>query len=165
MTKDEFVARVISLQDTLYRVSYSILPNPCDQDDAVQETVRIALQKRESLREDRYLQTWMIRILIHECYGLLRKKAKELPSDTIQVVVPPTSDHTVMEALLKLEQRFRLPLVLHHIEGYTTKEVAKILRVPEGTIKSRLVRGRDLLKAILLKGGMAYEGAEQTYLR
>lgn len=165
MTKDEFAARVIALQDTLYRVSYSLLPNPCDQDDAVQETIRIALQKRETLREERYLQTWIIRILIHECYGLLRKKARELPSEEIQVMAPPTSDKAVVEALVKLDKRFRLPLVLHHIEGYTTREVAQILRVPEGTIKGRLVRGRDLLKKILVKEGTVYEGAEQTYLR
>ena len=165
MTKNEFAAQVVSLQDTLYRVSYSLLPNPYDQDDAVQETIRIALQKRETLREDRYLKTWIIRILIHVCYGLLRKKKKELPTETIEVVVPPTSDGTVVEALLKLEERFRLPLVLHHIEGYTTKEVSRILRVPEGTVKGRLVRGRDLLRIALLEGGMGYEGAYQAHIR
>jgi RNA polymerase sigma-70 factor (ECF subfamily) len=159
MTRDEFAKQVVSLQDTLYRVSYSFLPNPYDQDDAVQEAIRIALQKRETLREDRYLKTWIIRILINVCYGLLRKKKKELPTEIIEVVIPSTSDTTVMEALLKQEERFRLPLVLHHIEGYTTKEVSHILRIPEGTVKARLVRGRSLLKTELLKGGIGYEGA------
>ena len=153
MTKDEFTDRVIVLQDTLYRVSYSLLPNPYDQDDAVQETIRIALQKRAALRDDRYLKTWIIRILINECYGILRKKKKELPTETIEVIAPPTSDREVVDALAQLEERFRLPLVLHHIEGYSTKEISKILRVPEGTVKGRLVRGRDLLKTKLTEGG------------
>jgi len=159
MTKEEFANQIIVLQDTLYRVSYSLLPNPFDQDDAVQEAVRIALQKRASLHEDRYLKTWLIRILINECYGILRKKKKEFLTDSIEVIAPPASDREVVEALAKLEERFRMPLVLHHMEGYSTKEVAAILRVPEGTIKGRLVRGRDLLKAKLMEGGMGYEGA------
>lgn len=159
MTKDEFTNQIILLQDTLYRVSYSLLPNPYDQDDAVQETIRIALQKRAPLRDDRYLKTWVIRILINECYGILRKKKKELPMESIEVITPPTSDREVVDALVRLEERFRLPLVLHHIEGYPTREVARILRVPEGTVKGRLVRGRDLLKIKLMEGGMGNEGA------
>jgi len=159
MTKDEFANQIILLQDTLYRVSYSLLPNPYDQDDAVQEAIRIALQKRAMLRDDRYLKTWIIRILINECYGVLRKRKKELPMESIEVIAPPASDREVVDALVQLEERFRLPLVLHHIEGYSTREVAKILRVPEGTVKGRLVRGRDLLKANLAEGGMGNEGA------
>ncbi len=165
MTKDEFAIQVVALQDTLYRVSYSLLPNPYDQDDAVQETIRIALQKRETLREDRYLKTWIIRILIHACYALLRKKKRELPMEGIEAVAPPASDRDVMEALLALEERFRLPLVLHHIEGYTTKETSRILRAPEGTVKARLVRGRNLLKTMLTEGGAGHEGAYQAYVR
>ena len=165
MTKDEFANRIILLQDTLYRVSYSLLPNPYDQDDAVQEAIRIALQKRATLRDDRYLKTWIIRILINECYGILRKKKRETPMEAIEVIAPPTSDREVVDALVQLEARFRLPLVLHHIEGYSTKEVAKILRVPEGTVKGRLVRGRDLLKDKLIEGGMGNEGAYQQNIR
>lgn len=53
------------------------------------------------------------------------------------------------EALLQLEERYRTPILLHYVEGYTVKEVAGILRVPQGTVKTWLSRGRQALSAIL----------------
>ncbi|MCL1855275.1 MAG: RNA polymerase sigma factor, partial [Clostridia bacterium] len=64
MTSAEFGVRIVEMQETLYRVCYSILPRACDREDAVQECIRIAWQKQGSLRDERYLQTWVIRILI-----------------------------------------------------------------------------------------------------
>lgn len=160
MNKEAFAEQVVKLQDVLYRVSYSLLQNPSDQADAVQECLRRALQKRESLRQPDYLQTWLIRILINVCHDTLRKRKREIPSEDVYAVVPPPeSDHAVVEALAQLDVRFRLPLVLHHIEGYTTREVAQMLRIPEGTVKTRLARGRRYLKDILEEGGLGYEGA------
>lgn len=159
MTKEAFAEQVVLMQDVLYRISYSMLQNPNDQADAVQESLRRALQKRETLRHDEYLQTWLIRILINVCNDMMRRRAREIPVEEIRAALPPESDHVVVEALAQIDVRFRLPLTLHHIEGYTTKEIARILRIPEGTVKTRLARGRRYLKEILQEGGLGYEGA------
>ena len=149
MTKDEFDRQVVSLLDALHSVSYSLLQNPEDQADAVQECIKKALIKRDSLREDRYLKTWLVRILINECHNIGRAKKRSTPFAEIEVMAPPQANPVLFEALGMLEEHFRLPVVLHHIAGYSTREIAKILRVPEGTIKYRLVRGRTLLEKIM----------------
>lgn len=140
------------MEDTLYRVSFSLLPSRYDQEDAVQESIRIALHKRDTLREERYFQTWVIRILINECYGLLRRRKREIPTHEIIQSLPPDGDPGVMEALMQLEPKLRLPVVLHYVEGYTIREIAGMLRAPENTIKTRMARARKLAKAILLEG-------------
>ena len=66
MTNERFAEEIIALTDTLYRVSYSILRDKYDREDAVQSCLEKAWKKRRTLRDDRYLKTWLIRILINE---------------------------------------------------------------------------------------------------
>lgn len=149
MTKEAFVAEVLALRSTLYYVSYGLLQNREDQDDAVQECIHKALRKRESLREDRYLKTWITRILINECHNVLRRKKREIPLEDIRPDAPPTAEYGLYECVTDLEEKLRLPVILHYMEGYTTREVAQILRAPESTIKSRLARARKKLGQML----------------
>lgn len=157
MTKEEFGARVMSTSDTLFRVSFSLLPNRFDQEDAVQESIRIALQKLSTLREDQYFNTWMVRILIHECYAILRKNKREVPSDAVYASLPADGDAEVMALLMTLDVKHRLPIMLNCVEGYTIKEIAGMLRLPESTVKSRMARGRVLARDILTEGGIGHE--------
>lgn len=153
MTKEKFEEQVLLLEKNLYSISYSILPNPHDQADAVQECIKKALIKRETLRDERYLKTWLIRILINECHNIVRQRTREEPASEILVVPPAEADNDVFDALNELEEKYRLPIVLHHVSGYTTREVAQIMRIPEGTVKYRLVQGREKLHIILNKKG------------
>ncbi len=149
MQREAFAEQATALRGALYYVSYSLLRNPDDQEDAVQETIRKALEKLDTLREPKYLKTWLIRILINECHNTLRRRKREFPSEALPDVAPRDADGAVFDAISALPEKHRLPLVLHHYEGYTTREIASILRVPEGTVKARLVRARDLLKKSL----------------
>lgn len=149
MTREMFEKQAISLMGTLYYVSYSLLPNPYDQEDAVQECLEKALQKYHTLREDAYFKTWLIRILINACHDIRKKKMREFPHDEIAIIQPAESKGEVFESIMSLSEKHRLPLILHYYEGYTTREIAVILRIPEGTIKSRLKRARELLENLL----------------
>ena len=145
MTKEAFERQVIALRKQLYYVSYSLLPNSPDQEDAVQECIYKALQKRETLKQDGYLKTWLMRILINVCHEMRRKRRREFPSEEIAVVRPDTANGGIFEAIIGLDEKYRLPIVLHHHTGHSVQEVAQILRLPEGTVKSRLSRGRTIL--------------------
>lgn len=158
MTKEAFSTKAIALQDTLFRVSFSLLPSRYDQEDAVQESIRIALQKLHTLRQEQFFSTWLIRILINECYRILRKKRREVPSEEIIVYLPQGADSEVIDALMKLDAKLRLPIMLHYVEGYTIKEIATMLHIPEGTVKTRMNRGRKLTRLELEEGGLGYEG-------
>lgn len=149
MTKEEFSQRIVGMTDVLFRVAWSQLPQAADREDAVQETIRRAWEKRDRLREERYMQTWVIRILLNVCDTMRRRNARMLPAETIPVRQQGSSDTPLMNALFTLEEKFRLPLQLRYVEGYSVAEVARMLRLPEGTVKSRLSRGRDKLRAML----------------
>ena len=121
-------------------------------EDAVQEALRKCWQKRGQLRDARYLQTWVIRVLLNECHNIQRRAARLQPCATLpeRAAAPqPMGTTRVGEALLELEEKLRMPLVLHYMEGYSVADVAAVLRIPQGTVKTRLRRGREALKALL----------------
>ena len=155
MTSAEFGERIVEMQETLYRVCYSLLPRACDREDAVQECIRIAWQKRSSLRDERYLQTWVIRILIRECYALLERNKRERLTEAVmealsERVTPPDADTELHDALIAMPVTLRLPVTLHYIEGYPLSDIARMLRIPIGTVKSKLNRARRQLKTNML---------------
>ena len=148
MDDEAFARAIVALSDTLYRVSSSQLRQRADQEDAVQECLRRAWEKRRTLREERYLKTWLIRILINECKNIYRRRPRaqeELPES----LAAPPADGELMDALMNLPPKFRIPMELHYIEGYGIAEISRMLRIPDGTVKWRLSRGRALLKTEL----------------
>lgn len=147
MTNESFAERIVGMQETLYRVSYSLLPQAADREDAVQESIRKAWQQRARLRDDRYLETWAVRILLNECYAMLRKKRRELPMDTLpERAAPPDADPFLHDMFLRLEESLRMPAVLYYVEEYPIQDIARMLRMPAGTVKSRLHRARKKIR-------------------
>ena len=150
MTSEEFSQQIVNMMQTLYRISYSQLSQSCDRNEAVQECLLKAWQKRGQLKEPRYMRTWIIRILINECRNIQRKRWREVPLDEMpERVAPADADYELHDALLILDEKLRLPIMLHYMEGFTVSEIADILRWPQGTVKSRMNRGRAELKKLL----------------
>jgi RNA polymerase sigma-70 factor (ECF subfamily) len=138
------------MQDTLYRVSTTILPQLCDREDAVQEAIEVAWRKRSKLRDDRAMRAWVIRILINECYTQLRRRRRETPSETLpERETAPDARPDLYQLFTSLDEKYRLPMVLYYVEGYSVEETARMLKMPQGTLKSRLHRGRMLLRETL----------------
>jgi len=151
LTSQQFAAQITDMQATLYRVAYGLLLNRTDCADAVQECLLRAWEKQHTLREEAYFRTWVIRILINECYTMLRRRKRAIPLDEIpEPAAPPDSDHELHDAIARLETKLRLPVVLHYMEGYSVGEVAGMLRVPSGTIKTRLFKARKILRLQLI---------------
>jgi len=150
MTQEEWIARIIGMQDRLYRISTTILPQMCDREDAVQSAIEKALRKWQSLRDEKAVDKWMTRILINECYTILRRRKREtLFDEPPERECEPDARPDVYELFTSLESKYRLPVVLYYVEGYAVGEIAGILRLPSGTIKSRLHRGRQILRGLI----------------
>lgn len=149
MQNEEFSQAIMGMMGTLYRVASAQLRQKADREDAVQECLRKAWEHRHRLRDERYLQTWVIRILLNECHTIQRRMARTMPAEEIPTVQRESQGGPLKAALLQVEERYRVPILLHYIEGYSVAEVAGILRVPQGTVKTWLSRGRKALKAIL----------------
>ena len=147
MTHEEFAGRIVAMQGTLYRVSCAILPQLCDREDAVQSCIERAWRKLPTLRDDGRLQAWVTRILIHECYALLRARKREVPMATLpEQSAPAGSDPDLYRLFTDLPDKLRLPMVLFYLEGYSVSDIAGMLHLLEGTVKSRLSRGRDAMR-------------------
>lgn len=162
MNKETFAKLVIDSTDSLYRVSKSILRNDSDCEDAVGEAITIAFQKLDSLKKDEYAKTWLIRILIHECYHIRRLQSRiTLVSDDSEAIwdcechgrnngyADVESHSDLYEAMEQLKKNQRLVIVLFYYEGYSIKEIAAILGITQGAVKSRLCRARNQLKLLL----------------
>ena len=135
------------MRQTLFRICFSQLPSAQDREDAVQETLARAWRKRGQLREEGYLQTWLVRILLNVCHDMQRRGQRMVPTAEIELPVQDTSpDGALREALLALPEKYRLPILLYYLEGYSLRQVAQMLRIPENTVKTRLSRGRQQLK-------------------
>lgn len=153
MNKTEFADAVLAAEPTLYRVARTMLHDEPSCADAAQQAILRAWEKLPSLRQPQYFRTWLIRILINECTEILRQR-RRFPSydqETLEAIpVPAPDDHSdLYTALFRLEEKYRLPVVLFYWEGLKTREIASLLGIPEGTVKSRLKTARDQLRATL----------------
>ncbi len=153
MTKQEFAARAMDMQQTLYRVSATLLRRECDREDAVQEALVTALAKLPSLRKEEAFRAWLIRILINACHDILRRSSREVYPETMPEPAQPDEPIGLLALFHRLDETYRLPMTLHYIEGWDLRETARILHRPLGTVKSQLMRGRRQLKELMEQEG------------
>jgi RNA polymerase sigma-70 factor (ECF subfamily) len=131
-----------------------------DARDATQEAFLTALRKLSSFRGEAAFTTWLHRVTVNACYDLLRKRQRAPLLDRLpdHEPEPPASadpaDLTalaidVQRALLRVPEDYRAVMILHDVQDQPYEEVAQILRIPVGTVKSRLHRGRVALACAL----------------
>ena len=154
MDANKFEQLVRDAQDTMYRVSMSMLKNEHDALDCVQNAILKAYENRHTLRKEAYFRSWLVRILINECKQTLKTKSRtELLSD-MQLPEISSRDNPYLsveigQAINSLPQKIRLVVIMFYVEDYSIKEIKRVINIPEGTVKSRLNKGRALLKEML----------------
>lgn len=151
MDKEEFTRAVLEYESTLYRVAKSMLGSEADCADAAQNALLRAWEKQHTLRDTAYFKTWLTRILINECRAMLRQRARFVPleEEAAEGEIAPERDSGLYEAVMGLVVKYRVPFVLYYIEGFRTREIASMLKLPEGTVKTRLRRAREILRTEL----------------
>lgn len=142
----------------VYNIAYRMLGRAEDARDASQDAFLSCFRHLAGFRGDAAFTTWLHRITVNACYDALRKRPPE-PAQLDEVPEPsPVRDHAdravatvdVHRGLAGVPVEFRGALVLCDIQGLPYEEVARILQVPVGTVKSRVHRGRVALARILL---------------
>ena len=151
MDKQTFQSNVLSVEDMLYRISKSICFYESDCEDAVQQAILNAYTKLDTLREERYFRTWITRILINECYRLNKQKSREVTFAEYALTNEAIEDNYsfIFTEIMKLPPKVRIVVQLYYVEEYSVNEIADILHIPSGTVKSRLSSGRAMLKNLL----------------
>jgi len=140
---------------SMYRVAFGILKNDEEIFDAIQNTTVIVFEKINTLKKDEFFKTWLTRILINECYKIYNQSKKIVYMENYNqenLEYTDSYENLEMKNLLKnLNDELKDVVILYYIEDYSVKEIAKILEIPDGTVKSRLSRARKELETILLK--------------
>lgn len=155
MDKQEFTSRVLAVENRLYRISCGMLESHQDRLDAVQEAVLKAWSHLPGLRVEKYFETWLTRILINECHNIQNARKRTVTLEKLpEQAAEPEQDDNLRAAISALEEKLRLPLLLYYMEGYRTREIAQILQIPEGTVKTRLQRAKRRLKTMLEEDGL-----------
>ena len=151
MTGTEFARKVTELTPMLYRVCFMQLHSSADREDAVQEAIFRAWKKQHTLRNEEYFSTWMVRILLNVCHDIQKKQKR-----TVNMESPPeppadtsSREDELRYALQALDEKLRLPVLMHYIEGYSIREVADMLGLGVSGVKLRLMRGRQKLRELL----------------
>lgn len=150
MELHEFSSRVRALEKKLYKTAVCILKNDSDAADCVQEALLHAWKSLTRLKNEAYFDAWLTRILINECKMLIRSgKSRQEGELTENIPAPDSETNEIESALNALDEKYRLPIVLYHVNGYSVEETARILKKPLSTVKTQLSRGRKKLKALL----------------
>lgn len=149
---DAFVRIIKACEPSMYRLAKSYLKSDSEIADALQETILKAFQSINTLREPQYFKTWLLRILINECNRMLKHRSQVIPiadmSDRGSYSHDP-QHNGLNEAVQALEEELRIVVTLFYLEDLPLKEIASLLDLPEGTIKSRLFRAREKLSRYL----------------
>lgn len=135
----------------MYRIAISMLENEEDAADAIQETVLKCWQKVGQLKNEEYFQTWLTRILINQCKDILKAGKKYvLVEEMPEIEYEDRYETDDWKAILNnLEEKYRVVMELYYVEGFSTKEIAKLLHIKEVNVRSRMSRGRKQLEQYL----------------
>lgn len=170
--QDDFNEEIIPHLDALYNFGLRLTSDPNDAEDLVQDTIVKAYRFFDSYEKGTNAKAWLFRILKNSYINNYRKKSKkpqevdydEVASfyESIRAERTETSDmedkmfrelidDDISNALDQIPEDFRTVVLLCDVEDFTYEEIANMLDVPIGTIRSRLHRGRNLLKAELME--------------
>ncbi len=155
----EFESRLAECGPLAYRIAQSVLRNSADAEEVAQEALLRAYQKFEQLQDAGRFRAWLVRITFRLALDRWRsakrreRRETEWASPCLQPSIPSTEEIVVAnafqarleKALEELPEKHRLVLLLAAIEGYTLEEVASMLELPLGTVKSRLFFARKSL--------------------
>lgn len=154
LDKEIFCARVIQNQETLFRTAKAILRNDEDAEDAVQEAICAAFERRDSLRDLEKFRPWLLRILANKCYDACRKRRPSVDLSDVEdcLCAPetdPTERMTLWQAVMSLGDDLRVPVTLFYYDGLSIREISGVLGISEAAVKTRLSRGRARLRRLL----------------
>ncbi len=161
--RDAFTELVRRHERRVFAVTMRILGREQDALDATQDAFLTVFRKLDQFRGESAFTTWLHRIAVNACNDILRKKARQPvlhlagEDDRLPEPGPPVADHAgavaggidVARALLEVPEDFRAVLVLADVHDLAYEEIAAILQIPTGTVKSRLHRGRVALARVM----------------
>ena len=148
---NESIERLVeTYSGMLLRLARSRLKNTMDAEDAVQEVFLYLIEHRVMFRNAEHEKAWLIRATLHRAMDISKRASKaELPLEEAYASAADEQPEFVADILCGLPEKYAAVLYLHYYEGYSLKEIGRLLGLPSATVGTRLSRGRTLLKKAL----------------
>lgn len=167
--KKEFEDKILEHIDSLYNIAFGMTWNKEDAEDIVQEASLRAYRNFNRFKQGTNFKAWIITILRNIYINRYRKKIREPEKVEYELVenfisLPEVSSvdeenfsEAINSSINKLPEELKTTITLFYLEGFSYKEIAKMMDVPIGTVMSRLYTARQMLKRQLLKRDVKYE--------
>lgn len=151
LTQEELADLILKNKESMYRLAYSILRNDADAQDAVSESIVLAFENRTRIQKKNSAKPWLMQIVANASKTMYAKSSRVVLSDQMEQFErsEPFRDDAVWAVVMELSEEFREIVVLYYYEQFTTREIGRMLKIPEGTVKSRLSRAREKLLKII----------------
>jgi RNA polymerase sigma-70 factor (ECF subfamily) len=129
-------------------IAFTYTKNSYDAEDIAQEVFLALYRNMWRISSKEYLKAWLIRVTINKSKNYMKTAWIRKRSDMtdIQQNTPKGETGDLLNAVLSLDEKYKLPIYLMYYEGYSIKEISHILKTKPTTIGTRLKRGRDILK-------------------
>ena len=153
-TEREFTALAETYMDMIYRIALNAVRQPADAEDVTQNVLLRLYRSGMQFESSDHARHWLIRVTVNESKRLLTVpwRRQETGLDEVAETVIPAAEsgqQEVLRCVLELPVKYRLPLYLYYYEGYSVKEISRLLSRRESTVQTHLARGRERLRAVL----------------
>ena len=137
-------------QNNLYAIAFNICKNQADAEDVVQDTLIQYYTTSKDFEDEQHIRAWLIRIVINKAknttLAFWRRNRRSLEDYIETLTFENPESENLFEEVLKLPEKYRIVIHLFYYEDYSVREIADILKLSESNVKTRLSRGRSLLK-------------------
>jgi len=169
---NEYTAQIVAkYSHNIIRIAFTYVKNTADAEDIMQETFLSFIQQNPVFESEEHEKAWFIRVAINKSKDYLKSgRFKNIVPLTEDLSYLPEEERGVLEEVMKLDKKYRVPIHLFYYEGYSINEIAEIMQTKASTIKTWMYRGRNILKNKL--GGFdneqeyiqtGYEQSENTF--
>lgn len=150
--QEQFAQVVRAHSHAMFRAARAVLDSDADAEDAVGEAVLRAWKAWDRLRKREAVKAWLLKITVNCAYELRRKTGRTVAVEDLEGVAGAAEDRRydgLWDAVLALPEEQRAAVVLFYYEDMTLAQIARVLGVAQGTVKSRLSRARGRLRELL----------------
>ena len=146
-TEQQYNEIVENYSDMIFRIAYQYLFNKYDAEDIVQEVFVKLLTKRVIFKDEEHIKSWLIRVTINQCLDYKKSLTKKntVPIENMEIPFEQ-KEGEILKELQLLKEDERNVLYLYYYEGYTSVEIAGILKKPQSTIRNYLHEARAILR-------------------
>lgn len=149
--KEQFGELIRQYSANMYRLAAGMLQNQQDAEDAVSEAILRAYENLRKLRDVEKFKPWIMQITANEARKIYAARKRTFTAEHVDELMPAFEDehHELWDAVMKLDVVFRETIILFYYDRLSIREISRALNVKEGTVKSRLSRGKAQLKEML----------------